>query len=144
MSNLDKMLDAFRADGKTTVQVDHDTIVGANAELLHMRTVAADRDWRFDGYKDLCALISDLVGEPFQSSLGDADRLLRKYVVDSGHEFSIEVELRRHAESEATALRAEVAKLRQIVREAHCALGASGGITEMDCSCEVCALEARL
>lgn len=33
---------------------------------------------------------------------------------------------------------AEVARLRELVKEAHVALGASGGITEIECSCEVC------
>lgn len=35
-------------------------------------------------------------------------------------------------------LRAEVERLRGLVREAHAALNADGGISEVECGCDVC------
>lgn len=55
-------------------------------------------------------------------------------------------ETRRHARAHIvklaaarlTALAEENERLRKAIRDAHVALGADGGITEIECSCEFC------
>lgn len=45
--------------------------------------------------------------------------------------------------AEVTRLRAEVERLRGIIRQAHVDLGATAGVTDVECSCDICAA-ARL